>query len=56
MNMKLPKIMTADFEKSLNLLDDHFVQYMNKDVNYLPDPVGKQKIKVQIIGVMLIFF
>lgn len=54
--MKLSKLMTADFEKSLNLLDDNFVQYMNKDVNRLPDPVGKQKIKAQIIGVILIIF
>ncbi|MGX7201243.1 hypothetical protein BCR22_02595 [Enterococcus plantarum] len=54
--MKLPKLMTADFEKSLNLLDDNFVQYMNKDVNRLPDPVGKQKLKAQIIGLILIIF
>ncbi|MGY3746779.1 hypothetical protein ACWN8P_05930 [Vagococcus salmoninarum] len=52
--MKLPRLMSADFESSLNLLDDNFVQYMNKDVNSLPDPAGRKKVQVQIFGLLLV--
>ncbi len=39
----MKKLFAASFEQSLNLLDDSFVTFMNKDVNRLPDPQRRKK-------------
>ncbi|EOH54287.1 hypothetical protein UA3_02306 [Enterococcus faecium EnGen0263] len=52
----MKKLFAASFEQSLNLLDDPFVTFMNKDVNRLPDPQGGRKIFARGIGTLLILF
>lgn len=52
----MEKLFTASFEQSLNLLDDPFVIFMNKDVNKLPDPQGGRKILARVLGVLLLLF
>ena len=52
----MKKLFNATFEQSLNLLDDPFIIFMNKDVNRLPDPEGGRKIFARTIGLFLLFF
>jgi len=49
-------LFNATFEESLNLSDDTFVTFMNKDVNRLPDPTGGKKVVARVIGVLLLAF
>lgn len=52
----MKQLFNATFEESLNLCDDTFVTFMNKDVNQLPDPTGGKKVVARVIGVLLLVF
>lgn len=52
----MKQLFNATFEESLNLSDDTFVAFMNKDVNRLPDPTGGKKVVARVIGVLLLAF
>ncbi|WP_206853100.1 hypothetical protein [Candidatus Enterococcus mangumiae] len=52
----MEKLFNATFEESLNLSDDTFVTFMNKDVNQLPDPTGGKKVVARVVGVLLLAF
>jgi len=49
-------LFNATFEESLNLSDDTFVTFMNKDVNRLPDPTGGKKVVARVVGVLFLAF
>nr|WP_206858612.1 hypothetical protein [Enterococcus sp. DIV1094]MBO0490930.1 hypothetical protein [Enterococcus sp. DIV1094] len=52
----MKQLFNATFEESLNLSDDTFVTFMNKDVNRLPDPTGGKKVVARVVGVLLLAF
>ncbi len=52
----MKQLFKATFEESLNLSDDTFVTFMNKDVNQLPDPTGGKKVVARVVGVLLLAF
>ncbi|MFG5464426.1 hypothetical protein ACFJZL_01350 [Enterococcus faecalis] len=52
----MKKLFNASFEQSLNLGDDTFVIFMNKDINKLPDPKGSRKVVARLIGILIIIF
>ncbi|MGX7243911.1 DUF4176 domain-containing protein [Enterococcus quebecensis] len=52
--MKQKNIMTASFEKSLNLSDDNFIKYMIEDTKERKIFNGKSKIGVTLISIFLI--
>ncbi|PTO34535.1 hypothetical protein C6N14_11755 [Enterococcus mundtii] len=52
----MKQLFNATFEESLNLSDDAFVTFMNKDVNQLPDPTGGKKVVARVVGVLFLAF
>ena len=52
----MKQLFNATFEESLNLSDDVFVTFMNKDVNQLPDPTGGKKVVARVVGVLFLAF
>lgn len=52
----MKQLFKATFGESLNLSDDTFVTFMNKDVNQLPDPTGGKKVVARVVGVLLLAF
>ncbi|MDA9460797.1 hypothetical protein B835_679 [Enterococcus mundtii 3F] len=52
----MKQLFNATFEESLNLSDDTFVTFMNKDVNRLPDPTGGKKVVARVVGVLFLAF
>lgn len=52
----MKQLFNATFEESLNLSDDIFVTFMNKDVNRLPDPTGGKKVVARVVGVLFLAF